>query len=137
MFFNLLQPIFFLLLCSEKSISHLFFCVEISGKLRAVLHGIVYSNLDGFWCLRKDVKQAEPNGNSPILSGSRQSRVATSTASFKLCQCSIRTIMLIFASKKQHSSAAGTCMTREPLPKPLPKEGSLHSWMQQAGPCWG
>lgn len=113
-----------------------FFYVEISGKLRAVLHGIVYSNLDGFWCLRMDLKQAEPGGNSPILSGSRYSRVATFTASFKICQCSIRTIIL-FVSKKQHSSAANPCMTRVPLPKLLPGEGSLHNGMQQAGHCWG
>lgn len=68
MFFNLCQPIFLPVLF--KAMYFPFFCAEISGKYRAVLHGIVYSNLDGFYCLRKDLKQAEPNENNPILSGS-------------------------------------------------------------------
>lgn len=111
-------------------------CVDISGKLKAVLHGIFYSTLDSFWCLRKDLKQAEPNGNSSILPRSRQNREANFTASFTLCHCSIRTITLIFVSEKQHSCVANPCMTRGPLPKLFPGEGSLHNWMQQAGHHW-
>lgn len=70
MFFNLFQPIFFTCF-AQRNVFPILFCVEISGTLRAVLHEIVYSNLDGFGCLSKDLKQAEPNGNSPTLSGSR------------------------------------------------------------------